>query len=312
MRSGRILIVAVALATGVAAGFVAVADPVAVVVKLDGALQVQRAGGGDPVTGEVGMALSAGDRLLPAAGARVVLLHSTGRTEVAAEPLTLAAPEQGQRAGVFTRAVRTIESVAATSAKADPNRQGMIRPVPGTPVPVAPRNGIALLDTRPTFTWHSVPGASAYMVQLRAAGERPVRFDVGPDTVWTYPDSATALRHGAIYQWTVGAVGASARVAESVGFRVLDSAAAGEITSALAGLKAQGLEPEGDAPFLAAVLYHDAGLAYEADRLLARLQATGAGEGRTFHLLRAEVYDALGKLDAAAREFALADAAARE
>ena len=309
MWSSGIRIVAVALAAAAAVAFSGVDDPVAVVVKLDGAVQVQRAGASGTVAGEVGMALSAGDRLLPAEGARVVLLHSTGRTEVAARPLTLAGAEQGQRAGVFTRAVRTIESVAATSAKADPNRQGMIRPVPGTPVPIAPRNGIAVLGERPTFTWHSVPAASAYMIQIRAAGERPVRFEAGTDTVWTYPDSAAALTPGATYQWTVGAVGTSARVAQSVEFRVLEAEVASEVVAALAEVQAQGLDPELDAGFLTAVLYHDAGLTYEADRVLALLQATGAGEGRTFHLLRGEVYDALGKLDAAAREFALADAA---
>lgn len=312
MRSAGIRSMMVAIAAGVAVGFSALADPVAVVVKVEGVVEVQRAGESTRVAGEVGMPLSAGDRLLPADGARAVLLHSTGRTEVAAQALTLAGAEQGQRAGVFTRAVRTIESVAASSAKADPNRQGMIRPIPGTPVPLAPRNGIAVLQVRPAFTWHSVPEASAYMIQIRAEGERPIRFEAGTDTTWTYPDSVPALTPGTSYQWTVGAVGTTARVAESVAFRVLDEATSTEVSDALAALEAQGVDPETEAGFLAAILYHDAGLSYEADRILTGLEDDPATEGRTFHLLRGEVYDALGRLDAAARAFALADAAARE
>lgn len=310
MRSGsiRLMILAV-VAAGSTVAAAMLADPVAVLVKLDGSVEVHRAGSA-PLTAEVGMPLHPGDRVVPASGARAVLLHSTGRTEIAASEVTVEAPQQAQRAGVFTRAVQTIESVAATSAKTDPNRQGMIRPIPGAPVPVAPRNGLAVLDSRPTFVWFSVPGTTSYMVQLRAQGQRPVRYEVGADTTWTLPVDAPGLTPGVEYQWTVGAAGASARVAEPQRFRVASDSIAGAVTEYLSELEALSLDPNGDGAFLAAVIYHGSGLVYEADRLLARLQATGSGEGRTFHLLRGEVYDALGRLDEAAREFALADAAA--
>lgn len=311
MRSGRIrLMMLGVLAATLTTAAETPADPVAVLVKLNGAVQVQRSGAAAPVPAEVGMPLEPGDRVLPSAGARAVLLHSTGRTEVAATAVTVEAARQGERAGVFTRAVRTLESVAATSAKADPNRQGMIRPLPGAPVPVSPRNGIAILEARPTFVWLSVPGATGYMIQIRAEGQRPVRYEVGSDTTWALPSDAPPLVPGTSYQWTVGAMSSSARVAEPQEFSVATDSVGTAIQGYLTELEALSLDPDEDGAFLAAVIYHASGLVYEADRLLARLQATGDGEGRTFHLLRGEVYDALGRLDDAAREFALADAAA--
>ena len=58
---------------------------------------------------------------------------------------------------------------------------------------------------------------------------------------------------------------------------------------------------------LLALAYRDAGLFYEANRVVEQLTKVGS-KGRIFHLLRGEVLDAIGNLDGAAKAFAAADA----
>lgn len=286
----------------IAAGYRAA--PLAVIVKVDGTAEVQRAATNRPA--QVGLALEAGDRVVPTAGGRVVLLHKSGRTEVAAQAVTIQASQEADRAGLFSRTVRTLDNVAAATAKTDPNRQGMIRPIPGTPAPIAPRNGMKVLDTRPTLTWFSVPGAEGYTVQLRRDGAAPIRWDTDADTSWTLPSTSPALLPGATYQWTVAPRG-SARVAPPQSFTVASASDYTSIAQALDALAATGLDPAADGAFLAAVIYHDAGFAYEADGALAVVEATGDPVGRSFLLLRGAVHDALGRLDEAAAAFARAD-----
>ncbi|MBI4545208.1 MAG: hypothetical protein HY703_08440 [Gemmatimonadetes bacterium] len=308
-----------ALITGAAAA-VASADPVAVLIQVNGAVRVQRSGQRAPVGATLGMSLMDGDRVIVAAGARAVLLYRTGRTQTATASLTVAAPAENRPGGLFNQTVRTLTQVATTDARTQPNRQGMIRPIAGAAVPVSPRNRINVLDVRPTFLWFRIPEAAGYTVQIRRAETKPpltddpadtawkpVRYDVGADTTWTLPGSENPLVPGAFYEWTVAAADGG-RVAEPQRFRIISAPEYTALARSLGGISAMGLDPAGDGLFMAALAYRDAGLFYEADRALNRLEAAGAGTGRAFHLLRGEVYDALGLLQAAAEAFRRAEA----
>jgi hypothetical protein len=100
---------------------------------------------------------------------------------------------------------------------------------------------------------------------------------------------------------------AGSRAAIPQRFRVVSGDDLNRITSTLNELVSAGVDPLNDGLFLTALAYRDAGLIYDADRLLDRLAANGA-KGKAYFLLRADVFDALGNLDAAAKAFATADA----
>ena len=278
-------------------------DPVAMVVRVTGSVRVQRPGGGAPSAATVGMRLMAGDRLNLASGAQAVLLYVSGRRETVTQSLTIAPPEQAQRAGVFDRTVSTLNAVASTDARQQPNRQGMIRPIAGAATLMSPRNDIKVVDLRPTFTWSSVPGATAYMIQIRSEdGVTRKRFQVGRDTIWTLPSSEPPLAPGVHYSWTVSPTG-QGRVAEEQTFRTLAPEEYAAVAAGMSELRQAQLDPWSDGLFLAALVYRDQGLFYEADRALRQLDQGDAPLGQAYYLLRGEVYDALGMLEHAAAAF---------
>lgn len=276
--------------------------PAAIVVRVNGPVQVEQPNAA-PRLATVGTRLNIGDRIRPATGASAVILRRTGAKFTINQPTVLEAPRSESDEPVFTRALRTLAQASSTAAREQPNRQGMIRPIPGTAVPVAPRNGIAVLGPRPTFRWFAVPGATGYRIQIqRAGGGTPMRYDAGTDTVWTLPADAPPLVPGETYRWTVGAE-PSGRVAQPQTFRVIDAAGYAALAEALAAITEAGFDPAGDGLFLAALAYRDAGLYYEAERALALMERSGTALGRDFYLLHGEVYDALGNLDAARAAF---------
>jgi hypothetical protein len=148
--------------------------PAALVVKLQGDVSIRH--GGATAAAVVGARLEAGDEVIPAAGARAYVVHRSGQTQVVSERTTIAAPPAAAPGDAFSRTVRVLAQAATSNARTQPNRQGMIRPIPGEPVLVAPRNGIKVSGLRPTFSWMAVDGASGYTLQLRAEGERPRRW----------------------------------------------------------------------------------------------------------------------------------------
>ncbi len=313
MRSVRTKMATVALALCVAAAAAWLSDPVAVIVQFEGDVQVQRAGEPAAVEGAVGMQLAAGDRVIVGEGARAILLHRTGRMERASESVTLAEPEDQEPNSLFTQTLRTLGQVATTDARSQPNRQGMIRPITGAPVPIAPRNDIAVLDVRPTFTWFSVPEAERYMVQIRRVAPTetdPVRYEADADTTWTYPSTATPLVPGATYAWTVGPIGAG-RPASEQRFKVVTAETLAAVQDALESLMESGMDPGGEGLFLAALTYRDAGLFYEAERALEHLEARGDAAGFSYYMLRGEVADAVGDRATAEQAFELADGSRR-
>lgn len=284
------------------------ADPSAVVVQISGGVQVQRAGqSAAPAT--VGLSLMAGDKVIVPGGGKAVLLYKTGKMQTTSQSVTIEDAQRDQPGGLFKQTVTTLAQVATTNARTQPNRQGMIRPIQGEPAPIAPRNGVKVADLHPQFVWYKLPDASAYIVQIRRvepSPARPERFNVSGDTMWSYPASATPLLPGGLYEWTVAAANGG-RPATLQRFRVISGDEFARVASTLNELVTAGVDPFGDGLFLTALAYRDAGLMYDAGRMLDRLAAGGA-KGRTYYLLRGEVYDALGDLDAAAKAFASADA----
>jgi hypothetical protein len=305
MRKHPLVLFALALLLG-AASPARAADPVAVMVRMDGAVRVQRAAAAAAVAGAVGMQLAPGDQVLVPAGGRAVLLYRTGRTETLVRSTRLQPPRGAQRTNVFRQTVRTLGEVAATDARSQPNRQGMIRPIAGASVPISPRNGVVVRDARPRFVWFAVPGAEGYVVQLRKADGQPTRYSVAAtDTAWSLPAEAPALEEGAAYEWTVTTP--EGRAAEVQKFRVATPAERVALDRELEAIRAAGLNPAGDGLILTAVAYRNAGMHYDALRSLDALAASGVPLGRDFHLLRAAVYDRLGMLPSAEKSYAAAD-----
>jgi len=285
------------------------ADPSAVVVQISGGVQVQRGGQGTPLAATVGLGLNPGDKVIVATGAKAVLLYKTGKMQTTSQTMTIEDAQRDKPGGLFNQTVTTLAQVATTNARTQPNRQGMIRPIQGEPAPISPRNNVKVGDLHPSFTWFKVAGAPSYIVQIRRLepfASKPERFNVSADTSWSYPSNATPLIPGAAYEWTVASANGG-RPATVQRFRVMSGEDLSRVAGTLNELIASGIDPLGDGLFLTALAYRDAGLMYDASRLLDRMQMSGAS-GKSYYLLRGEVYDALGDLDAAAKAFATADA----
>ena len=146
--------------------------PAAVVVAVQGAVEV----------------VLGGDRVIPAGGVATIV-HASGRTERVTEALTIPSSAGDPEVSAFSRTIRVLASAASTDARGNPNRQGMIRPIPGEPVLIAPRNGLKVLSVRPTFAWHSVEGATGYRIQVRNVEGGMNRYETS-DTTWTLPVDA--------------------------------------------------------------------------------------------------------------------------
>jgi hypothetical protein len=284
------------------------AEPAAVVVQINGAVQIQRAGQSAATPATVGASLMAGDKVVVGSGAKAVLLYKTGKMVPASATVTIADAQRDKAGGLFQQTVTTLAQVATTNARTQPNRQGMIRPVAGEATPISPRNSVKVADLHPTFSWQKIEDATSYTVQVRRiepfAG-KPERFVTGAANVWTYPADATPLVPGGVYEWTVAS--AAGRPASMQRFRIASAEDFSRVALTLGELSAAGIDPLEDGLFLTALAYRDAGLMYEASRFLDRLERGGATGGREFYLLRGEVLDALGDLDGAAKAFASAD-----
>ena len=308
MRKGSWRLGVLALMIMVSGAFVRwSADPSAVVVQISGGVQIQRAGQSAPVAATVGLSLLPGDKVIVGSGAKATLLYKTGKMVPLSATTTIEDAQRDQPGGLFKQTVTTLAQVATTNARSQPNRQGMIRPIEGSPAPIAPRNSVKVGDLHPSFVWYRLPDAAGYIVQIRRVepvASMPERFNVGNDTAWTYPSSAAPLVPGALYEWTVAST--TGRVAQPQRFRIMSADDFAHIAGTMNELVNAGIDPMGDGAFLTALAYRDAGLMYDANRMLDRMEAAGA-KGKSYHLLRGEVYDALGNLDAAAKAFSTAD-----
>lgn len=274
-------------------------DPAAVLVHSQGAVEVRRAGASTPSAARIGMDLFAGDLIVVGSGGRAVLLYRTGKLVEAKQPHRVEEPAGESRSGLFQQTMRTLTQVATVDAGSRPNRQGMIRPIPGQPDPIDPGHDLALLGRSPIFTWYRVDEAPGYVLQLRRDGERPRRYTLGADTTWALPDSL-ALEPGSVYEWTVAAQG-EGRPGVPQRFRVASEAEKAAVEARLSEIRAGGIDPGGSGRFLAAVVYRDAGFPYSADEQLRALDGAGA-QGAAFHRVWAEVLSTLGRDGEARRQ----------
>jgi hypothetical protein len=258
----------------------------------------------------VGVRLSVGDRVLPGTSASAIIVFQTGATREVTEATTIEAASGGGDGDRFSRTVQVLAQAATSDARNQPNRQGMIRPVPGTPEIIAPRNMIKVLGPRPTFSWHPSEGITEYIIQIRREGSRPVRYQVGATTTWTLPEEEEGLEAGATYWWTVGPAGRG-RPSREMQFQVLSEDEQAVVMEEITLLAESGLDPEGDGAFLATVVYREAGLLYDAARSLGFLEDAGIPLGVGTYLLKGEIMDALGDLEAAQAAFDQADKVVR-
>lgn len=275
-------------------------EPLAVVLKVQGEVALHR-GEADPAPAGTGTRLVLGDRLEPAEGASATLVTRTGRKEEVTEPILIQPGEGAYDGDVFTRTVGVLTQAARGTARTAPNRQGMIRPIPGIPGQIRPRNGIVVATPSPVFTWFAVPGATTYTLQLRTAGELPRRY-TSSDTTFVLPEP---LEPGRTWFWTVGA---GARAAPEDSFRTLSEEGAAALAESLAAVAGMGFDPADDGRLLAVILYTDLGLSYRALEELEALEAETGGLGADALLLKGELLDRLGRLDEARAAFDAADA----
>lgn len=294
----------VAAAALVAHAPLAAQDPAALLVQLSGDVQVQRGGTSSPAA--IGAQLVPGDRVVPASGARAILILRTGAQQVVTSATTVAAPSGGGDATLFDRMISTLSQAATAEARSAGGRQGMIRPIPGEPVIVSPRNNLTVTTMHPTFEWMAVEGADGYTVQIRKLGEggRPARYDVGKANVWTLPEGEPGLTPGATYAWTVAP--RPGRPTREQEFRVLDTGESAALDQRLEEISTLGLDPQGDGLFLTAMIYREMDLFYEAREALSAVESRGEMSA-DLYLLKGEILNVLGHADEAQAAFDRAD-----
>lgn len=306
MRTGMILGL---LGLTVAAAPMQAQQPTAMVIRVQGDVDV-RHGRDEPAPAGVGEQLYAGDAVLPSEGARAILITRAGAQQVVTDATTLSEPTGAEPSDIFARAVSTLAQAAGADASAG-GRQGMIRPIPGETSLVAPRNGLLVAGTRPTFTWTATPDAG-YDLMLRRIGDsdpaggadarRPMIFEVGADTVFTLPDTVE-LEQGARYAWTVFPGGRrGGRPLPQQEFRVMSLQESVELEDYMDDIAVFGLDPVGDGLFLTVVAYRDLGLLYDARDALADVEER-SDLSADLYLLKGEILAELGHEEEARAAF---------
>jgi hypothetical protein len=262
--------------------------------------------GSVPAAASLGERVFVGDEVVPSAGARVILMTSTGAQQVVTERTTVAEPPAGGSPDMFARAMATLAQAASTDATMG-GRQGMIRPIPGTSSLVAPRNALAVSSGRPTFAWTATPGQTYDLMLRRVDGGRPQVYDVGSDTVWTLPEEQPELDAGAVYAWTVFVGGRrGGRPLPQQEFRVITLLESVDVQDYLEEISVFGLDPTGDGLFLTVVAYRDLGLFYDAREALFEVESD-APLSADLYMLKGEILAELGDEEGAREAFDRAD-----
>ncbi len=288
-----------------AGGLTAQEDPAAFVIRLQGDVTVRQAGGGE-VPAVVGMRLHPGDEVVPASGARAFLITRTGATQQVTAPTTITEPRGSGNAEMFQRVMSTLAQAANTDVTIG-GRQGMIRPIPGQTTLVAPRNAITVSTDRPTFSWTATPGQTYELMLRKVDGGKPMIFEVGSDTTWSYPDSLPALEFGEKYAWTVFVGGRrGGRPLPQQEFRVIDVVEFAELDEFKEEVRTLGLDPMSDGLFLTVVALRELGLFYDAAQAMYDLESQG-GMTADLYLLKGEILATLGHEAEARAAFDMAD-----
>lgn len=299
------LLLALAAAIPFLIGAIAAAQdvPAAVVVKVTGEVTM-RSGEADLVPAAVGTRLTEGDQLIPVAGAEATVVSRAGRKQVVTQPVTILAPEGAERGGLFAQTLDVLAQAATSDARSVPNRQGMIRPIPGEPTPMRPKNGIRVKPAGTiTFRWAAVEGVSSYTVQVRRAGAAPVRYEAEGTT---FDLDAAELETGHMHYWTVGAGG---RVAREDSVYVASATELDELASTLGAIAAAGFDLDDDGQLLNVLAHTDFGYLYDALSVIQSIESAGSQLSADLLLLKGELLDEMGRLDEAQAAFDAADRA---
>ena len=306
MLNGFPIAWALALAGALAAPLAAQGDPAALVIRVQGEVDVTH-GGAAPAPAAVGERMFVGDGVLPGTGSRAILITRAGAQQVVTQRTTIDAPTGGGNPDIFERALATLAQAAGTDASTG-GRQGMIRPIPGQTALVAPRNALNVATPRPTFSWTATPGQTYDIMLRQLEAGRPVVFEVGADTVWTLPDGVSDLEQGAEYQWTIFVGGRrSGRALAPQNFRVIGLEESVDLEDYLEEISVFGLDPRGDGLLLTVVAYRDMGLFYEARQAMDEVEATGPLSWELYKL-KGEILAELGHEEEARAAFDKADA----
>lgn len=279
-------------------------DPVALVIRVQGDVAVRHAGA-DPEPATVGARMFVGDGVIPASGARAILITRSGAQQIVTEETTVVEPRGAGNPAIFERAMGTLAQAASVDATAG-GRQGMIRPIPGATALVAPRNRLLVASQRPTFSWTATPDQSYDLMLRKLDGGRPEIFEIGSDTTFALPTDVE-LEAGATYAWTVFVGGRrTGRPVQQQEFRVMSLAEQVDLQDYMEEIAVFGLDPLTDGLFLTVVAYRDLGLFYDARDALDAVERQ-ASLSADLYLLKGEILTEIGHEEEARAAFDRAD-----
>ena len=243
--------------------------PEAVVIEVQGAVSVDRAGGDGTEALRVGDLLEAGDLVAASPGARTTLLERDGQPRRVEAEWEVDA-SGGAPAPVF---LRTAELILRFAERAGYDTEKPSEPAGPTPRPAVPANGIPVRVLTPTLHWLSGQDVELYRVTLISSGQEIHTFDVESDTFAIVPPES-ALTPGEAYQWSVEAFPGDER-SPSVRFRVLDREGMDRVAEEMRDLRQTELDPESVGRLPAVALFQEMELLYDALASLEELIEAG-------------------------------------
>lgn len=225
------------------------------------------------VSPKVGAFLEPGDRLLPPAEGRLVLLMYDGSTVSVEEPMQVP-----QATGDTDRLFRLLRALLGhrpqeTIDDEEPLRSEASKGGGDHPMPVRPAGDRRVRAITPELVWRAAEGAQAYRVHIWSLDDEVLELDAGADTAWILPPES-ALTPGTDYTWAVAPLPGT-DVGPRARFHVASREILDEVARELGGLRARGLDPEADGLLVAAALFRSMALPYDALAILEDLRERG-------------------------------------
>ncbi len=293
------------VAAAVMSASVAMAEPVAFIVAMKGAVTVAVAKGA-AAKASLGRPLERGDKVIVGSGGTASLFFSDGNIvelsagssmtvggKLSATDAKRIGPGSGVSNEVFSRVSKFITS--------EKKQAGLVAlsPMRGTARPsllIEPRVS-AVLSSRPGFAWSSIGGASRYQVTVTSEAGTVWSREVS-DTTLVYPGDADSLAAGTDYMWEVIAMSDTGPISgegarEQSTFHVLSDGEAEQVRDHLGDIqKAAGNDSEAGRYLAGSYLvgrglYADAARSFEE---LVRLAPQSPGP----HDALANVYQTIG------------------
>jgi hypothetical protein len=269
----KLLLPTLALAGGQSAAH---AENVGLIASIVGDVQVTRAPGSKTGKASVMQPLPAGSsvRVGPTGRAIVILFQSGARYELGPASVTNLS-DQGLR-GVSGPAPKSLSALQIRQAKllagsrvASGRAASTILRTGPSHLQLQSLSATSVLESRPTFAWSAVKGASSYKVRLWNDEDQVIWQSEAQNTSLAYPADAVALKPEIDYLWTVTtSVGDTLFKGEGL-FRVLDAQKIEAVKTEIAALEADKDSDEAVTGVLRAEVYarnelwDDAILAYQ-------------------------------------------------